>query len=118
MSVLIKGMKMPENCVACTFSGWSNLHQTAACKICEYDPCFDDHSREYMSKKANFCPLVEIPAKHGRLIDEDNVIDAIHERLHVLQTHSEFNKKHADIDLLGVIPYISKIQPVIEAEDE
>ena len=74
MSVLIRVIDMPENCDVCMFSDWSNLHQTAACKICKYVPCFDDFSREYLSKRANFCPLVaELPSKHGRLFDEDEV---------------------------------------------
>ena len=71
MSVLIRGMTMPENCDVCMFSDWSNLHQTSACKICEYDPCFDDFSREHLSKRANFCPLAEVKSPHGDLIDRD-----------------------------------------------
>ena len=70
MSILIKGLIMPSCCDGCTFSDWSNLHQTASCKLHDYDPCFSDHSREYTDKRADFCPLVEIPA-HGRLIDAD-----------------------------------------------
>ena len=116
MSILIKGFIMPHCCDVCTFSDWSNLHQTACCKLHDYDPCFADHSREYEDKRADFCPLVEIPEPHGRLIDEENVIDAIHERLKVLRTHEVFVKKHGDIDLLGVMPYIAKIPTVIEAE--
>ena len=57
MSVLIKGMKMPENCAKCI--------------------CADDNARfctvahEYipMLGKPAFCPLVELPEKHGRLVD-------------------------------------------------
>ena len=71
MSVLIKGMKMPENCDECKFSTWSNLHQTAACKRHDFDPCFKDYSREYKEKRADFCPIVEVPEPHGRLIDAD-----------------------------------------------
>lgn len=73
MSVLINGMEMPKCCDVCIFSDWSNLHQTAACKICEYDPCFDKFSKEYLTKRANFCPLVEVPTPHGDLIDKDNI---------------------------------------------
>ena len=62
------------------------------------------------------CPLVEVTEPHGRLIDELRVIDAIHERLEVLRTHEVFVRKHGDIDLLGVMPYIAKIPTVIEAE--
>ena len=71
MSILIKGLIMPSCCDGCTFSDWSNLHQTASCKLHDYDPCFSDHSWEYTDKRADFCPLVEIPEPHGRLIDRD-----------------------------------------------
>ena len=73
MGIYIKGMKMPKCCDVCIFSGWSNLHQTAACKICEYNPCFDKFSKEYLTKRANFCPLVEVTTPHGRLIDGDTL---------------------------------------------
>ncbi len=59
---------------------------------------------------------VPLPKKHGRLIDENNVINAICERLKVLKTHEVFMRKRGDIDLLGVMPYIAKIPTVIEAE--
>lgn len=71
MSILIKGLIMPSCCDGCTFSDWSNLHQTASCKLHDYDPCFSDYSREYTDKRADFCPLVEIPEPHGDLIDRD-----------------------------------------------
>lgn len=74
MSILIKGMKMPKNCNECKFGTWSNLHQTAACKRHDFEPCFKDYSREYMEKRADFCPLVEVPAPHGDLIDIDSKI--------------------------------------------
>ena len=75
MSVVVKGMRMPECCDVCTFSDWSNLHQTASCKLKEYKPCFADFSWEYRSKRADFCPLVALPDKHGDLIDRDACID-------------------------------------------
>lgn len=57
-----------------------------------------------------------LPKGHGRLIDEDNVIEAVNKRLKVLRTHEEFNKKHGDIDLFGVMPYIAEIPTIIEAD--
>ncbi len=62
--------------------------------------------------------LIDVPEPHGRLIDESKVIGAIHERLEVLQTHKVFMRKHGDIDLLGVMPYIARIPTVIEAEPD
>ena len=73
MGVYIKGMKMPKCCDVCKFSGWSNLHQTALCRLYDYKPCFDDFSQEYENKRSNNCPLVEVPTPHGRLIDEDEI---------------------------------------------
>lgn len=71
MGVYIKGMEMPKNCNECKFGTWSNLHQTACCKRHDFDPCFKDHSREYMEKRADFCPLVEIPEPYGTLVDDN-----------------------------------------------
>ena len=88
MSILIKGMEMPSCCDGCTFSDWSNLHQTASCKLHDYDPCFADHSREYTDKRADFCPLIEInelPPKKVCVaeikIDRDEVEQLIAEKV-------------------------------------
>lgn len=75
MSVLIKDMRMSENCDVCRFGDWSNLHQTACCKMKDYQPCFSDYSTEYRTQRSEICPLVEIPEKHGRLIDFDALIE-------------------------------------------
>ena len=99
MSIMIKGMEMPKNCDDCFLNEWSICNERFYCP-------FDD------------CPLVEIPVPHGRLIDEEDVKNAIYKRLKILQTHEAFMRKHGDIDLLGVMPYITEIPTVIEAESE
>lgn len=87
MSVIVKGMKMPECCDVCMFSDWSNLRQTASCKLKEYEPCFADFSNEYRSKRADFCPLIALQDKHGRLGDLDAlVIDLMDRGLEGIQT--------------------------------
>ena len=105
MSILIKGMKMPKNCNECKFGTWSNLHQTACCKRHDFDPCFEDHSREYMEKRADFCPLVEIPEPHGEHLCEDEVVsclegaDWINEVIRIfldLQAEGSGNDEHTD----------------------
>lgn len=60
--VITKSIKMPACCDVCLFSDWSNLHQTAACKLQAWEPCFCDHSREFKHKRADFCPLIEVDA--------------------------------------------------------
>lgn len=110
MSVLIKGMKMPEKCGSCDlFHVESPMH-------CTVVKGHKTVGAPYGMPRPDWCPLVEVKEPHGRLIDEENVIDAIHERLKVLQTHEVFRRKRGDIDLLEVMPYIAKIPTVIEAE--
>ena len=77
MSVFIKDMEMPSRCYGCEFCEWSNLHQTMACKRYNFEPCFEDNSREFYKKRAEFCPLVEVSAPHGRLIDADALLEDV-----------------------------------------
>ena len=55
MSVLIKGMEMPERCGMCFL-------RVGDCK-----------QRIYMEQRPKGCPLIEIPTPHGRLIDADEL---------------------------------------------
>ena len=96
MSVLIKGMKMPENCAKCI--------------------CADDNARfctvvhEYipMLGKPAFCPLVELPENHGRLVDDNDV-----------KTTIKNLESYFDIYLIALlVSEINKHVPtVIEAEE-
>lgn len=62
MSVLIKGMKMPEDCFSCPLKeeGFCNITNAYAVRI---------------NERNSDCPLVEIPETHGRLIDADELKD-------------------------------------------
>lgn len=69
MSLLIEGMKLPKNCVLCPCCvgegiGAGRQHY---CQAIEDEPCV---SETYRPKN---CPLVEIRAPHGRLIDADEL---------------------------------------------
>lgn len=65
MSVLIKGMRMPEKCGCCKlFHAEYPMHCTA---IKEYRTA----SAPYGMSRPDWCPLVEIKTPHGRLIDVD-----------------------------------------------
>ena len=63
MSVIVKDMKMPQKCYECDF---------------EYDiyhcPLIHEDTDEVRStKRLDGCPLVELPEKHGRLGDLDEL---------------------------------------------
>lgn len=68
MSVLIKGMKMPESCCCCTF--FEELEDDSVCTVCHARKHNNSLDNVSIFKRADWCPLVEIKP-HGRLIDAD-----------------------------------------------
>ena len=61
MSVMIKGMEMPKNCMEC------DLHFTA--RGLDEECIFSNDTVEDCTERRLYrCPLVEIPTPHGRLI--------------------------------------------------
>lgn len=73
MSIIIKGMDMPECCDSCCFAYWSIFHQTAMCSR-NNKPCFANFSIEYRTKRPDWCPLEEAkPVLHGQWVwDKEN----------------------------------------------
>lgn len=67
MSILIKGMKMPKNCMECAIRSWTED---------EWDVCPFSGIMALNIGRQNDCPLVEVPAPHGRLIDADATVKA------------------------------------------
>lgn len=57
MSILIKGMEMPKNCL------WCPLQYIGICQVTKKDVNSD------LGRRADDCPLVELPEKHGRLVE-------------------------------------------------
>lgn len=57
MSVLIKGIEMPENCTRCDYIG---LNVAIGCPV-----------MSGTNGRATDCPLIALPDKHGRLVDAD-----------------------------------------------
>lgn len=85
MSVIVKGMDMPKNCKDCPFSD----HE-AWCLIPG-----DWRERYYCpdNERSEYCPLVEIPTPHGRLIDADK----LKSRLVLDNDSNELQRISADI---------------------
>lgn len=61
MSVIIKGMEMPQRCMDCGVD-------TGLCGL------WNGYAERY-SRRHPKCPLVEIPTPHGRLVDIKSVED-------------------------------------------
>ena len=62
MSILIKDMKMPKHCMDCVLKN-------------DDDDCMAQKWKEWKDWEdmRKGCPLVELPKKHGRLIDQEEI---------------------------------------------
>ena len=70
MSVIVKGMKMPKCC--------------RECRITRIDlKCYCGKTvrqKEWKSEtRPDWCPLVALPDKHGRLVDADAIVTAMND---------------------------------------
>ena len=66
MSILIKGMEMPQNCDKCRFQSAFKLY----CDAMPYNFCGNTDDIE----RPDWCPLIELPP-HGRLIAEKTITE-------------------------------------------
>lgn len=77
MSVLIKGMEMPQDCIECMRIELWNVFE---CDVSDVEE----------GQRLLSCPLVEVPTPHGRLIDADALLE--HKTDHdMISTHLIYN---------------------------
>lgn len=114
MSVLIKDMKMPESCLACSMREQGTIHEWELyCGLTgDYIGHWDDKSLNN-GHRPDVCPLVEVPTPHGRLIDGDNVIKLLREQL---TGDRDTVYEYYDDGLEMAISELSIIPTIIEAE--
>ena len=100
MSVLIRGIQMPKNCNECpvALSG----------KYCRINKTYTTFVK--LLVRPDHCPLVELPEKHGDLIDRDAIKQAVY---HHLCIKGEENLLPAEKSIFG---NLIKAQAIIEAE--
>lgn len=73
MSILIKGLKMPEDCPQCPLSHWNKLDQLTGCELVRRYVPESESSYWQSDKRPEWCPLVGLP-DHGDLIDRSRLI--------------------------------------------
>ena len=92
MSILIKGMEMPDSCFHCKLA-----------EVCQHYK-----AEHYANKRHEDCPLEEVPETHDKrtethacdLIDRQAAIDALLE----LRTEHRVSWQDAVIDMLEALP--------------
>lgn len=81
MSVLIRGMDMPENCDKCRFcvNSFTDNAPMYECAVQSYDnvSVTVDYSGKPFDFRPDWCPLIELPEKHGDLVDRDALMSEV-----------------------------------------
>lgn len=72
MGVYVKGMDMPKDCPMCPMAHYNKLDEFTGCEIVPGKK-YEMMRPEYANSdcRPDWCPLVEVPTPHGRLIDAD-----------------------------------------------
>lgn len=107
MSVLIKGMDMPKRCEDCPFKEYKQ----GRCKAYR-----DLNTLCKTGDKPEWCPLVEMPTPHGRLIDARELQRHIHE--HAYAVEDGFHNVDWGMFTHGIDYLISITPTIIEAEED
>ena len=103
MSVLIKGMTLPQNCFYCEIMHKTEDGEWMKCPLAGFKYRMHD-MYIYVSgltQQHPDCPLVALPEKHGRLIDADEIT-----------AFKELERNGTNVESLDEFP------TVIEAEGE
>ena len=99
MSILIKGIKKPKSCESCPFE--------------DFGGCM-------FRVKQSECPLVEVPAPHGRLVDADWIREALIHTLEALKKNPKMDRQ--EMHLIAAFSTLGRMledaPTIIEAEEE
>ena len=105
MSILIKEMEMPKSCpcelVGIGYDMYCSFVHGIPAMVKEYDECCEKETRP------DWCPLVEVPKPHGRLIDASEAYDRIAE---------QEGGNYVDMDAVGM--GLDETPTVIPASEE
>ena len=125
MSIIVKGVKMPEDCPVCPLAHWNKLDRFTGCEIKKR--YFDKADMETRGRP-DFCPLVELPP-HGRLIDADELVadikgqaerlwtlDSVSERDYFIERNEKFRQAMFKAWCESLFAYLDTRPTVIERE--
>lgn len=73
MSVYIKGMKKPENCLGCVFSHVDETTDDRGYPVLKYTCIATKLNSESINTLYRYCPMIDVPTPHGRLVDADDL---------------------------------------------
>jgi len=118
MSLLILGADFPKKCDDCPcceelISGYCDIDVTYECSALyfPYHPEKSDVTKIRETGRLPYCPVVDVPTPHGRLIDADKLIEFITNGLNRKENPMGF-------DAIEILTEIEYSKTIIEAEGE
>lgn len=72
MGVYIKGMEMPTSCAVCDWGSYVGNGRAMCLKT-----SMTEKTDIMSNRRPEWCPLIEVPTPHGRLMDADELYGAI-----------------------------------------
>lgn len=106
MSILIKCMEMPRSCDGCDFAVELNERELGTHLYCGF-PGIGVYVDDCVFSVHKDCPLIEIPDKHGRLIDADALEQDAQKRLLVCNKYDDqFQKPYEVMRAIALAPTI------------
>lgn len=111
MSVLIKGMEMPEKCGLCDlFHAESPMH-------CTVVKGHKTVGAPYGIPRPEWCPLIALPDTHGRLVDADALIEFIDNRYDITWEDDDYEGGIKDA-CTDILEKIDTMPTIVEAEGD
>ena len=76
MSILVRNVEMPKDCRECRLMEYYCSTGETWCKPAD-GLLAEDFKPIPFDGRPEWCPLIEIPDKHGRIIDYDKLLDGL-----------------------------------------
>lgn len=116
MTVVVKGIDMPRDCPMCPVAHYNAIAEFTGCEVVPGKRYAMSNDPEYRNSsiRPDWCPLIEVPAPHGRLIDADDFDSRI--RAAGGQADEELTDDFKD-GVLTVLALMETQNTVIEAEE-
>lgn len=114
MSVLVKNMTIPEDCRECRLMEYHCSTGETWCAPAD-GILAEDFGPIPFDGRPEWCSLVEIPEKHGRLIDADELMAIFSDRLGRVAERYGIDSSEAGI-LVGAMKLLESQTAIIEAE--
>lgn len=112
MSVIVKGMEMPDTCGDCSLYSYIG-------NVCKHDGT--EASWDY--KRLPRCPLVELPENHGKLIDGTELAKILETAIMNMKTMAQVldaeNNPEINMEIKAycdILNGVKDMEAVIEAE--